>query len=365
MRKNNNTIEINGKLYDASTGALLNSPTPKPNKAEAQPPTRHEQPAPRTSKPALSNVSRKPAKRSSSHAPSSSRTLMRQAVKKPGSSLKRQHKAQGDTDALALRQLRKVIVKPSISRLDEQRLRHAEQIPKSRMISRFPSITSDAFSNGPSPAKSVAAASAAKANLAPGRDLPARPAQPAKKPRTTADILERAVEQATSHLEPPPPRQKYRRRHDRLKRNTGIGASIGLSVLVLGIIVAQNLSSVRLQMASSKAGFNVSLPNYHPAGYDLGQLNYSQGVAAAQFRSSSDSNQYTITQKSSSWDSSALLDNFVSPSYAQYQTISAKGLTIYIYGTKNATWVNGGVWYVIQSNGLLSDRQLVDLATSV
>lgn len=364
MRKNNNTIEINGKLYDASTGALLNSPDPKPDKTEARPPAHHEQPVKRTPKPTLSDITRKPAKLASSHAPTPSRTLMRQAVKKPGSSLKRQHKAQGDTDALALRQLRKVIVKPSISRLDEQRLRHAEQIPKSSMISRFPSITSDAFSSEPSPAKSAAAAPVAKANLAPGRDLPPRPVQPAKKPRTTADILERAIEQATSHLEPPPPRQKYRR-HDRLKRNTGIGASIGLSVLVLGVIVAQNLNSVRLQMASSKAGFNVSLPNYHPAGYGLGQLNYSQGVAAAQFRSSSDNSQYTITQKSSSWDSSALLDNFVSPSYAQYQTISAKGLTIYIYGAKNATWVNGGVWYVIQSNGSLSDRQLIDLATSL
>ncbi|HEY5152710.1 MAG TPA: hypothetical protein VII55_01925, partial [Candidatus Saccharimonadales bacterium] len=84
MSKTNNTIEINGKRYDAKTGALLDS-------AAVERPVAH------TSKPSAAIVKRSAAKPSVSHAPSPSRTLMRKAVKKPDPSLKRWHKAQGHT----------------------------------------------------------------------------------------------------------------------------------------------------------------------------------------------------------------------------------------------------------------------------
>jgi hypothetical protein len=352
MRKNNNTIEINGKRYNTRTGALLTSAAAhKPARKSSTP----KQPVSRASKPAIHDIIRHPSKQSASHAPQPSRILMRQAVKKPGPSLKRRHKAQGHADAPTPQTLSKVIVKPSISRLDEQRLRHARQIPHSRLISRFPPLT-----NSVPPAHSPAKRETPVAQAPHSHQAPKRPTTK----KTTADLLDRAVEQATSHLQPPEPSPRKARR-DRFKRTVGIGGAIGLSVLVLGVIVSQNLSNVRLQMASSKAGFNVSLPDYRPAGYALGQLNYSPGVAAAQFHSNSDGRQYTITQKSSSWDSPALRDNFITPSYAQYRTVSAGGRIIYIYGNHNATWVNGGVWYVIQSDGSLSDQQLVDLAMSL
>ncbi len=360
MRKNNNTIEINGKRYDAKTGALLNMDSVKPARPRPQPVVRRTPPAPPIPKTAARVSTRQAAKPIASRSPAPSRTLMRKAVSKPGASLKRRHKAQGDTDALASRRLGEVIVKPSALSLDEQRLRHAKQIPKSQLISRFPAITSD---SGSTAGRVVTPAMPSGQAPQPARPVAASPL-PAKQPKTTADLLQRAVDQASSHLEPPVRPQKYRR-HDRLKRNTGIGAAIALSVVLLGVIVTQNLDNVRLQMASSKAGFNVSLPGYHPAGYGLGQLNYSQGAADVEFHSNSNSDTYTITQKSSPWDSSSLLNNFIKPSYAQYQTVTAGGLTIYIYGDNDATWVNGGIWYVIQSNGSLNDRQLVDLATSL
>jgi hypothetical protein len=251
---------------------------------------------------------------------------------------------------LATRALSTVIVKPSALRLDEQRLQHAKQIERSRLISRFPALTSDAFAHDNLPAAKPSAA-------------PATPAVLPERPRTTADLLERAIERSTSHLEPP--QKPAKRSRDRLKRNASIGAAIGLSVIVLGVIVTQNLANVRLQMASAKAGFNVSLPNYRPAGYGLGQLDYNEGVAAVQFHSNSNDRHYTITQKRSEWNSTDLQNNFIAPSYARYQTVQAGGLTIYLYGNHSATWVNSGVWYVIQSDGSLSDRQLIDLATSL
>ena len=86
---------------------------------------------------------------------------------------------------------------------------------------------------------------------------------------------------------------------------------------------------------------------------------------AAQFHSNSDGRGYTITQKRSSLDSGSLRDGFVAPTDAHYQEAEAGGLTIYLYGNRNATWVNGGIWYVVQANGSFSDRQLIELATSL
>lgn len=118
-------------------------------------------------------------------------------------------------------------------------------------------------------------------------------------------------------------------------------------------------------MASAKAGFSASLPQYRPAGYNMSQLDYGDGVIAAQFRDKDNGSRYTITQKPSSWDSATLRDSFVAPADARYRTVEAAGRTVYFYGEHNATWINGGVWYQVQTDGSLSDSQMVELATSL
>lgn len=357
VRKNNNIIEINGQRYDAKTGALLTPSSPKHGKAKPVQPvaaaSQHTKPAMHT------DVIRRPGKRPALHSPKASRTLMRQAVKKPDPSLKRHLKVQGHTDTLAQPPLAIVAPAHSVQQLDAKRLQKASQVAKSRLISHFlpPAASTASRPAALAPAQSHPEASLPVAVKAlAGQD---HSAKLGKRPKTTADILARAIEQATSHEELPPPR------HSRAKRNVAIGGVVGLSVLLLGVIVTQNLSNVRLQMASARAGFSASLPDYHPAGYSLGQLDYSDGVVAANFHSNSDGQLYSITQKRSAWDSATLLNTFVAPADPNYQTTEAAGRTIYIYGDANATWVNGGVWYVIQSNGSLNDRQLVDLATSL
>lgn len=353
MGKNNNTIKINGQLYDAHTGKLM---APADSKAA------HTVASGRPAKPAIHSVKhvrstvRHPAKPSSGHAPSPPTTLMRHAVKKPGPSLKRQHKAQGEIDASAPQPLDEIAFGIAVGQLDEKRLRHAKQVSRSRLISHFP-LTS-------------AAANAPTSRHEPPISLPRRPANHVKPagrtPKTqpnrasaTTEMLNRAVERSTSHLQPP-----LRSKHARLKRRASIGAAVGLSVVVLGFIATQNLNGVRLQMASAKAGFDVSLPGWQPAGYSLGQINYGSGAAAAQFRGPNGSH-YTVTQKKTAWDNQALLNNFVAADYSDYRTVAADGHVIYLYGNHNATWISDGVWYVVQSDGSLNDQQLIDLATSL
>lgn len=358
MRKNNNTIEINGQLYDATTGAVLKrTPT-----ANAQPePLATASTSPPAVQPAASDPIRQSVKPAMSRKPAPSSTLMRHAVKKPATGLKRHLRAQGAADLLASPPLGGIVVPTSVQRLDPKRLQDAQKIAKSRFVSRFSPSSIGATTVSPATAPTPPQPNSSL----PSRHLSAAPAHlapsHAKRPKTTADLLDRALQQANSHRELPPEQI----RHGHAKRNTAIAGAVVLPVLLLGVVVTQNLSTVRLQMASAKAGFSAALPNYQPAGYSMGQLNYSDGVVAAQFHSNSDNRRYTITQKRSSWDSASLRDSFVATTDGQYQTAQAGGRTIYLYGTGNATWVNNGIWYIIQSNGSLNDNQLIELAASL
>jgi hypothetical protein len=348
VRKNNNIIEINGKRYDAHTGDVL--PPHSPAAAKAKPPAKvvavHT-----ASKPAPHQVARTVTPQHIARHPAPSHTLMRQAVHKPTPGTKRHIKAYGHIDPLMAQPAQPIEPKKSASRLDEQRLKHAAQVSKSRLVRRFSEGLTLA-----APAALADQTLARPVSLAPA----SRPATAARQPRTTADLLERAIQHATSHEQPAPKLPRHR-----TKRTIGISGSVGLAILVLGLIVSQNLSGVRLQLASAKAGFSTSLPGYRPAGYSLGQLDYASGLVSAQFQSNSDDRHYTITQKRSPWDSEGLRNNFVANNTSQYQTVSAGGRTIYLYGQNDATWVNGGVWYTVQSDGSLNDRQLTDLATSL
>ncbi len=341
VSKNNNIIQINGKSYDATTGNLLShagssKATPKEKSVDG-----------------VHRAPRKPAHAASRH-PASSQTLMRSAVKKPSLSAKPHLKAQGHAESTVDLPKAEVLVNTSVQRLDNKRLQHAKKIHKSQLISRFGTAA-------PAAPQPTLYSQFVEAKAASQSHLPTQHTAKSKKTKTTADLLEQALQNATSHEQAPVKRPKL----SHAKRTAGMGGAVLLAVIVLGVITSQNLPNAKLQMASAKAGFDASLPQYKPAGYSLGKLNYSDGVVATRFKSNSDSRSYTITQKQTTWDSTALLDTFVKPSDPNYQAIDSGGRTVYIYGQHNATWISGGIWYQVESNGSLSDRQLVELASSL
>ena len=275
---------------------------------------------------------------------------MRHVVKKPTHS-KQQLKAQGSTDQLAVKPMAEVIVPSSAKSLDPKRLKQATKVKQSHLISHFSNITSDLNKQALAPKPDLPTA------LMAPQTTPAESDKPAK-PKTTAQLLEHAIKQAKSHEHASVAPAKHR------KKTTRKLVASGVAVLLLTFVGYQELPNMRLQIASAKAGFSASLPDYQPAGYSLGQLQYSPGVVASKFESNSDDRTYTLTQKASSWDSRALRDNYIRPMTDDYQTVESGGQTIYVYNN-NATWVSGGIWYVVQTDGSLSNRQLVELATSI
>lgn len=375
MGKNNNIIEINGKRYDARTGAALSSgSTPAASRetaviikpaatAPAKPIPVHQPAAAKAGDPSAAKVRVHDAirapKHPASHQPQRSKTLMRSAVTKPGPGLKRHVKAHGHTDALIDKPAARLRPKASVRRLDDRRLRHARDTAKSQAVKRF----SHAAGPAPQPPTQLPAPAHKPHQLMPD-DRPVNTGkQPAKHQQTTADLLERALHNATSHelvFDEPASRRR------RLPSKLASVSLVALGLVVLGGFVAyQNIGNVKLRIASSKAGFTASLPDYQPAGYHLGHLNAAPGEVAFDFHSNSDNRAYAITEKISDWNSDALRDGFLASNGQQFQTVETGGRTVFLYGQNAATWVNGGVWYRVQTNGTLSDRQLVQLASSM
>jgi hypothetical protein len=342
MANKNNIIEINGKRYDARSGALLSD-----GGAAGVRPAKPEAPA--VKKPTMHDVVRPRAKSGGRHTPTPAHTLMRSAVKKPTAAPRQHSKAQ---TALRKPPLAAVKVSKSAHRVDHGRLQQASHVPKSHLIKHFAPLPPTTIETVPPPAPVHPAPPAAH--------RAAHHAKPAAKARTTADLLEHALQHATSHEQPP-----AAPRHSRRKRALGIGGAAALVAVLITVTISQNLPNLRLQMASARAGFDASLPGYQPSGYSLDQLDYSQGVVATSFRSNSDDRSYTLTEKRSEWDSQTLRAQFVAPLDNHYQSVTAGGRTIYLYGNHNASWVNAGIWYQVQADGALSDHQLIQLATSL
>ncbi|HEY8886637.1 MAG TPA: DUF4367 domain-containing protein [Candidatus Microsaccharimonas sp.] len=139
------------------------------------------------------------------------------------------------------------------------------------------------------------------------------------------------------------------------------------AVLIIGAYLTYvNIPSISVGFAASQAGIDATYPQYKPDGYHLSQpVTYSDGTVTLQFKSNSDDSQYSVIQTRSSWDSSAVLTNIVKKAAGDnYITTQESGLTIYSYNN-NATWVNGGILYTIESNAPLSGEQIRHIATSL
>jgi hypothetical protein len=121
-----------------------------------------------------------------------------------------------------------------------------------------------------------------------------------------------------------------------------------------------------MRIAAARAGFDASMPAYKPAGFSFkGPINYSAGQVVVSFNSNTDDRQYSVKQQESSWNSDALLSNFVVANNSQYQTYIDRGRTLYIYDGSNATWVDNGVWYQVEGPSDMTTDQLVRIAASI
>ncbi len=388
----NNIIELNGKQYDALTGALLSESLvqatpasqakyakahrgrsvdgfiPGARQSESQlaakthtaSDTRQKQPAAKAPTARHFDIQRPKPKATTAHQPQRARTLMRHVVSKPKANLKPAIKTASPAEimakpaaAIALPLEKKI----SVTQVNPIRLSHAKHVAKSHHIQHF----NNEAALPTAPAKTHHNSSAQKKQHL-HYELPiAQRVVLKEEPQSATNLFESALAQATSHEEPI--HKKQGRRSVRHRKLVSGLAGVAAFLIIGGFVTYLNLPAIELNVASMHAGFHAAAPTYKPTGYALANgVKASKGKIEMTYRSGDSS--YKITQVVSDWNSTTLLDQNLEQRGAPTRTIQSQGRTIYIYDN-NATWVNGGILYGINGNASLGTSDLVSLATSM
>ncbi|HSH31409.1 MAG TPA: DUF4367 domain-containing protein, partial [Candidatus Saccharimonadales bacterium] len=149
-------------------------------------------------------------------------------------------------------------------------------------------------------------------------------------------------------------------------RPASVVAAIVAVVIIGGVIWQKNYPNIAIQSAAQKAGIQASLPSYVPSSYRLNQqISYGPGQLSLQFSSPNDPGTLSITQRRTNWNSTALLEYYVTPKAQHYISVQSQGLTIYLYNNHNASWVNRGIQYIIEGDTRLNRDQIVKIAESL
>lgn len=160
---------------------------------------------------------------------------------------------------------------------------------------------------------------------------------------------------------------KQEKQHFWQKRRFAVAvAMVVISFGLLGYLVYLNMPDISVRVAAMQTGIDKAYPSYVPANYRLdGLVKEDAGRITMNFKNS-EGKKFTLMEEKSSWDSSAVLSNYVKKNWgSDYSIAKGQGLTIYV-SKSNAAWVNGGVFYVITDDeGSLSSTDLHDIAVSL
>jgi len=200
-------------------------------------------------------------------------------------------------------------------------------------------------------------------HVAKAHALSAAKAQPLTDTLAAADIKDQAIKTAVANTHKRPALKRHAKPRQRV---VAILSATFAIVLLGGYFTYLNMPALSVRVAAVQAGIDANYPQYRPDGYALrGPVTYSNGSVAMNFQANGGDQSFTIRQSKSGWDSSALLDNYVSPrAGSDYIPYTENGLTVYTYGD-NAAWVNGGILYTIEGNAPLSSTQIRKIATSL
>lgn len=176
--------------------------------------------------------------------------------------------------------------------------------------------------------------------------------------------LETSLNQVSSAVSPP---SQDLTKDSRLAKPAAAVLTIIAVALIGGYIWQVNYPNLALKLAANRAGVTASLPGYLPNGWHVVKNIHSElGKVSYELESANGSKRVTVDQVKSDWDSQALVENYVVLKSNDYLALQAQGLTIYIYGDNQASWINKGNWYRLEgSNHGLDQEQIIKIATSL
>ena len=155
------------------------------------------------------------------------------------------------------------------------------------------------------------------------------------------------------------------------KRSKRLLLALICSTATVGAIAAFvyfNMPDISVKVTAMQSGVDATYPSYVPRNYQLsGVTSQKDGKITMVFTNTSTEDSFTLTEETSTWDSNALLTNYVKEKYNDnYTTLREQGITVYI-DSEHATWVNGGTRFELAaSHGkFLSKEQIRNLVISL
>lgn len=159
------------------------------------------------------------------------------------------------------------------------------------------------------------------------------------------------------------PRPTVKRKHSG-RRFVLAFACAAACVATIVSYITTNVPDISVKVAAMQTGIQATYPSYIPREFSLRDVSSQDSRIIMNFDGPDQAN-FAISEEKSSWDSSALVRNFVEPEWGdEYDTMHEQGITIYVSGS-NAAWVNGGVLYKLTASvGALSKKQLRNIVVS-
>lgn len=181
------------------------------------------------------------------------------------------------------------------------------------------------------------------------------------------DVLARNVSSPASQLDTT---RSKRQKHKKEKSGLSTGRRFALAFAVaavavtgLGVLIMNSVPDISLQVAAMQVGIDATYPAYVPRGFSMTNVTSADGRIRLTF--SNNETTFVITESQSSWDTSAVLNNYVKPEWPAYTTTHENGITVYI-NNSNAAWVNGGIFYTIEcETGALTKKQLTNIVAGL
>ena len=347
--QNTKTVTINGRSYDAVTGMLMEdtgveNTTPMlstPSSPSRQAPAAIHAPTMQRSQTLRRRATSKPQKSTTAPEPKPQPTVHRRTLARPV------HTGVQPPHTTALRRAKPAHLQPIQPVIPAK--------PQASQVAPKPSAPRPMSDIAPQPHPV-----AQKAHLA--QHTRATPAAHAPKP--AHDIKNEAIESALSTAVRNEKQHKQPRKR-RLSRFASVGASALALLLLGGYFTYINMPNLSVRVAATQAGFDATYPEYRPDGYRLsGPIAAKDNEVSMKFASTAGTQNFTLKQEKSSWDSLAVREYVANLSDDNAITTAVDGLTIYIYGS-NAAWVNGGVLYTMNGDAPLSGEQIRRIATSM
>ncbi len=328
------TIELNGKHYDAVTGELVSA------KAEKEP-TQHAS-ATKTVKTENAKVEVKAAvNHTKAHDVQSSQTLMRKSVKRPGADTKQYsvHVPVAHEEATPIH------VKHGVHAVNQHRLERSKTVQQSAYVQKYNPlhhvpVTLSSVPVQPEPKQEEQEAPVAPPPIQHG-----------------IEMFERAIENASHYVDISAQKKHFTKKQRR--HALSMGSGFAALMLVAGFMVYQNTPGLQISAAGMRVGLSTATPDFKEIGFSYNGVTTAQDKRIIGLKDGQGS--YQLTQQKTNWSGDSMIHSVSSTDASgnpNYTTAEVNGQKVYKLRNGSTMWVKDGVWYSLSGNRGVNPQKL-------